>query len=211
MQTDKQELPGNLYVVAAPSGAGKSSLVRALMEVDAGVQASVSHTTRAPRGQEKDGREYFFVDNATFDSMVANQDFLEWAQVHGNRYGTSRQAVEQRLAEGGDVLLEIDYQGALQIKQIFPHAVLVFVLPPSWEELRARLERRGEDSAETIEQRLLNAEHEMVQSQKFDFVIINELFERALFDLKSIVHAQRLKYAAQSRSKAHVFSALHII
>ncbi|MEZ7829426.1 MAG: guanylate kinase [Brachymonas denitrificans] len=210
-QNTPTEYPGNLYVVAAPSGAGKSSLVRALMEVDAGVKASVSHTTRAPRGQEVDGREYFFVDNATFDTMIANQDFLEWAQVHGNRYGTSRQAVEQRLAEGGDVLLEIDYQGALQIKQIFPHAVLVFVLPPSWEELRSRLERRGEDSAETIEQRLVNAEQEMAQAAKFDFVIINELFERALFDLKSIVHAQRLKYAAQSRSRATVFSALHII
>jgi guanylate kinase len=210
-QNTPTEYPGNLYVVAAPSGAGKSSLVRALMEVDAGVKASVSHTTRAPRGQEVDGREYFFVDNATFDTMIANQDFLEWAQVHSNRYGTSRQAVEQRLAEGGDVLLEIDYQGALQIKQIFPHAVLVFVLPPSWEELRSRLERRGEDSAETIEQRLVNAEQEMAQAAKFDFVIINELFERALFDLKSIVHAQRLKYAAQSRSRATVFSALHII
>ena len=210
-QTTPTEYPGNLYVVAAPSGAGKSSLVKALMEVDAGVKASISHTTRAPRGQEVDGREYFFVDNATFDTMVANQDFLEWAQVHGNRYGTSRQAVEQRLSEGGDVLLEIDYQGALQIKQIFPHAVLVFVLPPSWEELRSRLQRRGEDSAETIEQRLVNAEQEMAQAVKFDFVIINELFERALFDLKSIVHAQRLKYAAQSRSRATVFSALHII
>ena len=210
-QNTPTEYPGNLYVVAAPSGAGKSSLVRALMEVDAGVKASVSHTTRTPRGQEADGREYFFVDNATFDTMIANQDFLEWAQVHGNRYGTSRQAVEQRLAEGGDVLLEIDYQGALQIKQIFPHAVLVFVLPPSWEELRSRLERRGEDSAETIEQRLVNAEQEMAQAAKFDFVIINELFERALCDLKSIVHAQRLKYAAQSRSRATVFSALHII
>ena len=210
-QNTLNEYPGNLYVVAAPSGAGKSSLVKALMEVDAGVKASISHTTRAPRGQEVDGREYFFVDNATFDTMVANQDFLEWAQVHGNRYGTSRQAVEQRLSEGGDVLLEIDYQGALQIKQIFPHAVLVFVLPPSWEELRSRLQRRGEDSAETIEQRLVNAEQEMAQAAKFDFVIINELFERALFDLKSIVHAQRLKYAAQSRSRATVFSALHII
>ena len=210
-QNTLTEYLGNLYVVAAPSGAGKSSLVKALMEVDAGVKASISHTTRAPRGQEVDGREYFFVDNATFDTMVANQDFLEWAQVHGNRYGTSRQAVEQRLSEGGDVLLEIDYQGALQIKQIFPHAVLVFVLPPSWEELRSRLQRRGEDSAETIEQRLVNAEQEMAQAAKFDFVIINELFERALFDLKSIVHAQRLKYAAQSRSRAAVFSALHII
>lgn len=210
MTSSSCDFPGNLYVVAAPSGAGKSSLVKALMEVDSGVHASVSHTTRAPRGQEKHGREYYFVDNATFDAMVARHDFLEWAQVHGNRYGTSRQAVEHRLTEGGDVLLEIDYQGALQIKQLYPHAVLIFVLPPSWDELRARLKRRGEDNAETIEQRLHNAANEMLQSSHFDFVIINELFERALFDLKAIVHAQRLKYIAQRRAHAQVFTALHL-
>lgn len=180
------------------------------MEVDGGVQASISHTTRAPRGQEKQGREYYFVDGSTFDRMVQEGDFLEWASVHGNRYGTSRQAVEARIAAGGDVLLEIDFQGALQIKRIFPHAVLIFILPPSLEELRARLERRGEDSSDTIEQRLVNAEHEMQQAQNFDFVIINESFERALFDLKSIVHAQRLKFVAQLRSKADVFAQLRI-
>lgn len=211
MLTDNPaELPGNLFVVAAPSGAGKSSLVKALMEVDAGVQASISHTTRPPRGQERHGREYYFVDATAFESMIGQGEFLEWAQVHGNRYGTSRRAVQERLAAGGDVVLEIDYQGALQVKQLFPQSVLVFVLPPSWEELRSRLENRGEDSVETIEQRLLNAEHEMAQAGKFDFVIINELFERALFDLKTIVHAQRLRFAAQRRAKAGVFSALHI-
>ena len=205
------DYPGNLFVVAAPSGAGKSSLVKALMELDAGVKASVSHTTRPPRGQESDGREYFFVDNARFDQMVANGDFLEWANVHGNRYGTSRQAVLERISNGQDVLLEIDYQGALQVRQIFPKAVLVFILPPSWQELRSRLERRGEDSAETIETRLKNAETEIAQAGKFDFVIINELFERALFDLKTIVHAQRLRYTAQSRARAATFTALRII
>ncbi|MDO5086792.1 MAG: guanylate kinase [Comamonadaceae bacterium] len=204
------DYPGNLFVVAAPSGCGKSSLVKALMEVDAGVAPSISHTTRAPRGQEKDGREYFFVDNAAFDRMVAEDAFVEWAHVHGNRYGTSRQSIEARIAQGGDVVLEIDWQGALQIKQRFGNAILIFVLPPSWEELRARLERRGEDAPEVIEMRLNNAREELEQAGKFDFVIINEVFERALFDLKTIVHAQRLRYSAQRRARAATFQALNI-
>ena len=202
--------PGNLFVVAAPSGAGKSSLVKALMEVDARVRPSVSHTTRAPRGQEKHGREYFFLSDEEFDRMVEREAFLEWAQVHGHRYGTSRQAIEERIRVGNDVMLEIDYQGALNIKRLFSNAVLIFILPPSWDELRARLQRRGEDSAPVIELRLRNAAQEMAQVQHFDFVIINELFERALFDLKSIVHAQRLKYAAQRRSRATTFAALNL-
>ena len=202
--------PGNLFVVAAPSGSGKSSLVKALMEVDAGVQPSISHTTRAPRGQEKHGREYYFIDNAEFDTKIAAGDFLEWAHVHGKRYGTSRQAIEARIAAGGDVVLEIDWQGALQIQRQFPDAVLVFVLPPSWEELRARLQRRGEDTPEVIELRLVNAQQELAQVKHFDYVIINEIFERALFDLKTIVHAQRLCYTAQKTARAETFRALGI-
>ena len=204
------EYPGNLFVVAAPSGAGKSSLVKALMELDQRVSPSVSHTTRAPRGQEVHGREYYFVSQETFDQMVAQDAFLEWANVHGNRYGTSKMAIEQRMAQGSDVVLEIDFQGAIQVKRIFPNAVLIFILPPSWEELRSRLERRNEDSAETIELRLQNAAHEMEHAREFDFVIINELFERALFDLKAIVHAQRLRFAAQRIARADTFGALHI-
>lgn len=204
------DYPGNLFVVAAPSGAGKSSLVKALMELDARVQPSVSHTTRAPRGQEVHGREYYFVSQDTFDQMVLQGAFVEWAQVHGNRYGTSKQALEQRIKQGADVVLEIDYQGAIQVKRIFPNAVLIFILPPSWEELRSRLERRAEDSAEVIEVRLKNAATEMVHARDFDFVIINELFERALFDLKAIVHAQRLKYAAQRNARSDTFRALNI-
>ena len=204
------DYPGNLFVVSAPSGAGKSSLVKALMELDSHVQLSVSHTTRAPRGQEKHGREYFFVSEQEFDAMVAGGAFIEWANVHGRRYGTSRRAIEERIAQGADVVLEIDFQGALQIKQAFSNAVLVFILPPSWEELRARLERRGEDTAEVIELRLKNAAREMAQAGKFDFVIINEVFERALFDLKSIVHAQRLKCAAQRRARSETFESLDI-
>jgi len=130
--------------------------------------------------------------------------------VHGRRYGTSRKAIEDRINQGADVVLEIDYQGALQIKKIFENAVLIFILPPSWDELRSRLERRGEDAPDVIEVRLKNAAEEMAQAKEFDYVIINELFERALFDLKAVVHAQRLKYAAQSRARADIFQALNI-
>jgi len=204
------EYPGNLYVLAAPSGAGKSSLVKALMELDARVLPSVSHTTRAPRGQEKHGREYFFVSQQEFDAMVAGDAFVEWAHVHGHRYGTSKKMLEERMTQGSDVILEIDYQGAIQIQKVFGNAILIFILPPSWEELRSRLESRGEDSSETIELRLQNAAIELAQVKEFDFVIINEVFDRALFDLKAIVHAQRLKYAAQHRARAETFESLHI-
>ncbi|MDZ5457692.1 guanylate kinase [Azohydromonas lata] len=205
------ETPGNLFVVAAPSGAGKSSLVKALLELDSHLAVSVSHTTRAPRGQEQDGREYHFISNAQFDAMIEHGDFFEWAEVHGNRYGTSRNAIETRLQAGEDVVLEIDYQGALQIKQLFAHAVLIFILPPSWEELRQRLQRRGEDQPDVIAQRMVNARHEVAQARHFDYVIINALFETALFDLKTVVHSQRLKYASQQRSKSQVFAALDLI
>jgi guanylate kinase len=203
--------PGNLFVVAAPSGAGKSSLVKALMELDARVMPSISHTTRPPRGQEVHGREYYFVSNDTFDQMVTQDAFVEWAQVHGNRYGTSKAAIEHRMSQGVDVLLEIDYQGAMQVKRLFPTAVLIFILPPSWTELRSRLERRAEDSADVIEVRLQNAAEEMAQAKNFDFVIINELFERALFDLKAVVHAQRLRFGAQRIARSDVFGALNIL
>ncbi len=204
------DYPGNLFVVAAPSGAGKSSLVKALLELDSHVQPSVSHTTRAPRGQEKHGREYFFVSQQEFDAMVAAKAFVEWASVHGHRYGTSKKAIEERMAQGADVILEIDFQGAIQIKSIFANAICIFILPPSWEELRSRLERRGEDSPEVIDMRMKNAAIEVAQVDKFDFVIINELFDRALFDLKAIVHSQRLKFSAQRRARAETFKALNI-
>ncbi len=183
----------------------------ALLELDSYVQPSVSHTTRAPRGQEKHGREYFFVTDAEFDTMVQNQSFIEWAHVHKYRYGTSKRAIEDRMNQGADVILEIDYQGALQIKQLFSNAVTIFILPPSWDELRSRLERRGEDAANVIETRLTNAATEMSQVNQFDFVIINESFDRAVFDLKSIVHSQRLKFLAQRRARSQTFEALHIL
>ncbi len=204
------EYPGNIFAVAAPSGAGKSSLVKALLELDSHLVVSVSHTTREPRGQEQQGREYHFVDAATFNEMVARDEFFEWAQVHGNLYGTSKAEIESRIAGGEDVVLEIDWQGALQIRRIFPNAILIFILPPSWSELQQRLQRRGEDPAEVIEQRMANARAEVAQARHFDFVIINALFETALFDLKAIVHSQRLKYAALRRSKPAVFRALDL-
>ena len=204
------DYPGNIFVVAAPSGAGKSSLVKALLELDSHVQPSVSHTTRPPRGQEKHGREYYFVSPHEFDDMIAANAFVEWANVHGNLYGTSKQAIEERVARGDDVILEIDFQGALQIKEIFANAISIFILPPSWEELRSRLERRAEDSAEVIDLRLKNAAIEVAQVEKFNFVIINELFDRALFDLKAIIHSQRLRFSAQRRTRAETFRALHI-
>ena len=208
---NSDDYPGNLFVVAAPSGAGKSSLVKALLELDSHLAVSVSHTTRKPRGQEQQGREYHFIDEAEFRAKIAAGDFFEWAEVHGNLYGTSRAAIESRIAGGQDVVLEIDWQGAVQIKKLFPHAVLIFILPPSWEELRQRLMRRGEDGAEVIEQRMANAREEVAQARHFDFVIINALFETALFDLKTAVHSQRLKYAAQLRNKSQVFAALDLI
>ena len=205
------DTPGNLFVVAAPSGAGKSSLVKALLELDSHLAVSVSHTTRDPRGQEQDGREYFFVDEPEFRAMVARGDFLEWAEVHSRLYGTSKRSIEDHLGRGQDVILEIDWQGALQIKKLFEHAVLIFVLPPSWTELQQRLMRRGEDEPKVIALRLANARTEVAQAANFDFVIINTLFETALFDLKTVVHSQRLKYAAQRRNRSQVFAALNLI
>ena len=205
------DTPGNLFVVAAPSGAGKSSLVKALLELDSRLAVSVSHTTRPPRGQEQHGREYWFIDEAEFRAKVEHGDFFEWAEVHGNLYGTSRKAIEERLMRGEDVVLEIDWQGALQIKQLFPNAVLIFILPPSWNELQQRLQRRGEDGPEVIATRMVNARVEVAQAKHFDYVIINQLFETALFDLKTVVHSQRLKYAAQCRFGSQVFAALNLI
>src|SRR4051794_21542618 len=204
------DYPGNLFAVAAPSGTGKSSLVKALLELDAHLALSISHTTRKPRGQEQDGREYHFVSETEFRAMIAAGQFVEWAEVHGNLYGTSRGAIEGRIVQGHDVLLEIDWQGALQIKTLFPNANLIFLLPPSWDELLQRLQRRGEDASEVIARRMADARVEVSQARHFDFVIINALFETALFDLKAIVHSQRLRYAALKRSRPAVFAALDL-
>jgi guanylate kinase len=205
------ESPGNLFVVAAPSGTGKSSLVKALLELDAKLAVSVSHTSRAPRGQEQHGREYWFTEAEAFRRMVAEDAFVEWAEVHGNLYGTSKAAIQDRIDQGEDVVLEIDYQGAMQVRSLFPQAVLIFILPPSWDELRQRLLRRGDTQVDVIETRMANAREEVAQAKHFDYVVINALFETALFDLKTIVHAARLKYAAQVRHRSAVFQALDLL
>lgn len=205
-----QQTSGSLFIISAPSGAGKSSLVKALLAADQQVALSISHTTRAPRGQEQHGREYFFTSDAEFDALIQQNALLEWAAVHGQRYGTSKQAVAQQLASGQDVILEIDYQGAFQVQQQLPQAQLIFILPPSMNELRARIERRGEDAPEKIALRMHNAQAEVAEAGKFDFVIINDRFEAALADLHSIVAAQRLRAAIQRQRHAALFAAMHI-
>ena len=205
------DFQGNLFVVAAPSGAGKSSLVQKLLSKDKGIQLSISYTTRPPRGQEQDGREYIFVGRTEFQRRIDAGDFLEWAEVHGNLYGTSRHWLQQRMAQGVDVMLEIDWQGAEQVKRKFSNAVSVYLLPPSFEELEARLQRRGEDAADVIARRLHDARLETPHASAFDFIIVNHDFAHALRDLQSIVAAQRLRYAAQRRAHPEVFKALGIL
>lgn len=199
-------MAGNLYVVAAPSGAGKTTLVRLLIEQEAGVHLSVSFTTRPPRPGELDGRDYHFVDVAGFRAMIARQEFLEWAEVHGNFYGTSRKWITERLATGHDVLLEIDWQGAQQVRSAFPGTIGIFILPPSMEELTRRLTGRGTDSADVIARRLAAAQAEMRHVGEFDYVIINASLEQALDDLRAVVRASRLTVAAQRARHAGLFA-----
>lgn len=201
-------MSGKLYVVAAPSGAGKTTLVRLLLDNEPGVHLSISYTTRGPRPGEADGREYHFVDVATFRAMMVRGDFLEWAEVHGNFYGTSKVWIGDQLAAGHDVLLEIDWQGAQQVRAVFPEAIGVFILPPSMEELTRRLTGRGTDSAEVIERRLAAAEAEMRHVGEFDYVIINDGLEQALDDLRAVVRASRLDLAGQRARHAALFARL---
>jgi guanylate kinase len=190
-------MPGTLYIVSAPSGAGKTSLVAALLKADPEVRLSVSHTTRAPRPGEVDGREYNFVSLAEFERMERAGEFLESALVFGNRYGTSLTWLSARIAEGRDILLEIDWQGAAQVRKLKPETVTIFILPPSLEVLEQRLTGRGTDAPEVIARRLAAAREEIAHVVDFDYVIINEGFERAVQDLTGIVRAERLKRARQ--------------
>jgi len=181
----------NLYVVAAPSGGGKTSLIRALLEKDEKVSLSISHTTRAPRPGEVEGSHYHFVDDSTFTRMIAENAFLEHAQVFDNRYGTDRDAVRLKLSAGNDVILDIDWQGARQIRGNFPDCCTIFILPPSLEVLCNRLANRGQDSMEVIERRMKDARTEISHWNEFDFVIINDDFDEALADLQSVVHHRK--------------------
>lgn len=201
-------MPGNLYVVAAPSGAGKTSLVRALLALEPALRLSVSHTTRAPRAGEENGKSYHFVDRADFEQRVSHGDFLEWAEVHGNYYGTSKAWIAAEMAAERDVLLEIDWQGAQQVRAIFPGAISIFILPPSLEALEQRLAGRGTDSAAVISRRMAAAQGEMRHVTEFDYVIINDDFETALLDLRSLVRTARLGVKAQRSRHAGLFSRL---
>jgi guanylate kinase len=188
---------GNLYVIAAPSGGGKTSLVRALLEREPGIRLSVSYTTRPPRPGEIDGVHYRFVDEAGFAARKAAGEFLEHAHVHGNWYATSATWLAAEVAAGHEVLLEIDWQGAAQVRRLIPSAVLIFILPPSLESLRERLEKRGQDAADVIARRIEAAREEMRHCGDFDYVIINQDFATAVDDLAAIVRASRLRREPQ--------------
>lgn len=196
---------GSLFVVVAPSGAGKTSLVAALLKEEPNIRLSISHTTRAPREGEQHGREYHFIDRPAFEKMIAAGDFLEHADVYGNYYGTSRKWIEEQLEGDHDVLLEIDWQGARQVRKLFPAMVGIFILPPSLAELRKRLLSRGKDAPEAIEKRMASARNEISHVLEFEYIIVNERFEAALTDLVSIVRAARLSRAQQSLRLASRF------
>jgi guanylate kinase len=201
---------GSLFLVVAPSGAGKSTLVNALLARDRNIQLSISYTTRHPRPGDKDGREYHFVTIEDFMQRRADGEFLESAEVHGNYYATSRKWIEERVRAGTDVLLEIDWQGARQVKAQFPHAVGIFILPPSFDALEARLHKRGQDTQPVIARRLLAAGSEMAHAPEFDYVIINEEFETAVQQLAAIVTATRLRYGSQAARHHELFAQLGI-
>lgn len=196
---------GLLFVVTAPSGAGKSSLIKGLLAAERAVALSVSYTTRAPRPGETDGREYHFVDASRFKAMLERGEFLESAEVHGHRYGTSQKSIEQTRASGRDLVLEIDWQGAEQVRRLHPDAIGIFILPPSMAELERRLRARAQDSEPVIERRLHNAAEEMTHAVEFKYAIINKDFDEALQDLKAIVRAERTLTARQLARHPDIF------
>ena len=196
---------GVLYIVSAPSGAGKTSLVKALLKADPAIRLSVSYTTRVPRPGETDGRDYHFVSRERFEAMLAEGEFLEHAEVYGNFYGTSKGVIARDLDAGRDILLEIDWQGAAQVKAHFPQSASIFILPPSFNALRTRLNGRGQDSAEVIERRLAAAAHDVAHAGAFDYIIVNDDFDHALQDLVAITRSIRLEAARQLDRYAALF------
>ena len=188
---------GLLFIISSPSGGGKTSLVRALLEAEPEVRLSVSYTTRDARPGEVDGRDYHFVTPPVFERMLEAGEFLESAVIYGNRYGTSQKWIERERAEGHDVLLEIDWQGAQQVRRLLRQVVTIFILPPSPEVLESRLRGRGQDSEEVVTRRLAAARHEIAHVSEYEYVIINDDFNRAAQDLRSIIRAERLKLARQ--------------
>jgi guanylate kinase len=196
---------GVLYIVSAPSGAGKTSLVKALLKTDPAIRLSVSYTTRPPRPGETDGRDYHFVSRERFQEMLAEGEFLEHAEVYGNFYGTSKGSIARDLDAGRDILLEIDWQGAAQVKRHFPQSASVFILPPSFNALRTRLAGRGQDSEEVIERRLAAAAHEVAHAEAFDYIIVNDDFDHALEDLVAITRSIRHEAPRQLARYAALF------
>ena len=196
-QVNNSPTRGTLFVVSSPSGGGKGTLVRGVLAVVDNLSYSVSYTTRGPRANEVDGREYFFVDVPAFEEMVARGEFLEWACVHGNFYGTSKQQIADRTGAGIDMILEVDVQGAASVRQLLMDSVSVFILPPSFEVLKERLCARGTDTAESLALRLRNAPDELKQYSLFDYVIINDEVDRAVSQLASIIHAERARCVRQ--------------
>ena len=201
---------GSLFMVSAPSGAGKSTLVNALLAQEPGIKLSISTTTRAPRPGEEHGREYYFTNAEDFVERAQQGEFLEWAEVHGNYYGTSRLMIEQEMKKGTDILLEIDWQGARQVKEKFPHAAGIFILPPSIDALEMRLNKRGQDEPHVITRRLLAAGGEIAHAPEFEYVIINEEFSVALSELGAVVRAARCRFAQQAARNAALFAQLGI-
>ena len=183
---------GNPIVVSAASGTGKTSLCRRLLQTLSHTARSISYTTRNRRGEEVEGRDYFFISDEQFDRMIEEGEFIEWAQVFTRRYGTGWRSVQKQLDAGIDVLLDIDVQGGLQIREKIPNAVLIFLLPPSMEELRRRLVNRAEDSADAIELRLAKARNEIVQSQTYDYLVVNDDFDQAELDLRAIIRSHHI-------------------
>jgi guanylate kinase len=199
---------GTLYIISAPSGAGKTSLVKALIDCTAKLRVSVSHTTRAIRSGETDGVNYHFVDREQFTAMLERNAFLEHAEVFGNLYGTSQDWVEKTLAEGFDLILEIDWQGAQQVRKLMPQAKSIFILPPTQEALRHRLTNRGQDSSEIIERRMHEAVSEMSHYVEYDYIVINDDFAHALDDLKAIFRANQLTQHTQQQRHAGLLGEL---
>ena len=204
----KSEASGSVFIVSAPSGAGKTSLVRALLDTDSQVKLSVSYTTRAPRPGEVDGLHYHFVDLNAFIAMLNHGDFLESAEVYGNRYGTSQRWIEAQLAQGMDILLEIDWQGALQVRRLMPQALSIFILPPSIGALRARLTGRAQDEDEVIARRVAAAREDMSHVGEFDYVIINDDFATAASELQAVVKASRLQLSKQRQRHGALIQSL---
>ncbi|ABO25363.1 guanylate kinase [Shewanella loihica] len=200
---------GNLFIISAPSGAGKSSLLSAILQdKPADMKVSVSHTTRQPRVGEVDGEHYHFVNVDEFKALIDKQAFFEWAEVFGNYYGTSKAAIEVMLEKGIDVFLDIDWQGAQQVKEMMPEAIGVFILPPSKAELERRLTGRGQDSAEVIAGRMAQATSEISHYGEYDFIIVNDDFEQAQVDLKAIIRSQRLTRASQIHAQNDMLNDL---